>query len=59
MSGCLSDKAIIAGGRRLFQEFYNIPNKDLKKALAEYQGFNIETETEALCSWNVTSITIM
>ena len=49
MSSGLSDHEIIAGGHRLFQEFYNVKDEDLKKALAEYQGFNIETETEALC----------
>ena len=41
MSSGLSDKAIIAGGTHLFQEFYNIPNEDLEEALKKYQGFGL------------------
>ena len=49
MSSGLSDKEIIAGGTRLFQEFYNIPDEDLKEALKNYQGFDYHSESEALC----------
>ena len=46
MSSGLSDHDIIAGGTRLFQEFYNIPDEDLEEALKKYQGFDNEGESE-------------
>ena len=49
MSSGLSDHDIITGGTRLFQEFYNILDKDLEEALKNYQGFDISVESEALC----------
>ncbi|KAI5527115.1 hypothetical protein TVAGG3_0289040 [Trichomonas vaginalis G3] len=53
----MSDKAIIAGGKKLFQEFYNIPDgvnpetrrKYLNDAIDSYEGFDIAKESEALC----------
>ena len=49
MSSGLSDQEIIAGGTRLFQQFYNIPDDDLEEALKNYQGFDLEGESEELC----------
>ena len=49
MSHGLSDPEIIAGGTRLFQQFYNIPDEDLEEALKNYQGFDLEGESEELC----------
>ena len=47
-TGGLTDEEIIEGGKQLFKEFYNIPDDKLQEALENYQGFCIETETEAL-----------
>ena len=49
MTHGLSDPKIIAGGTRLFHQFYNIPDEDLEEALKNYQGFDLEGESEALC----------
>ena len=53
----MNDNQIIAGGKKLFQEFYNIPEgvnpetrqKYVNEAIDSYEGFDIAKESEALC----------
>ena len=49
MSHGLSDPEIIVGGTHLFQQFYNIADEDMEEALKNYQGFDLEGESEDLC----------